>query len=119
MALLGRTLVELDDRDDVDLDPSRLTTRLDGLSDRVLTEAFAAAVGEVQEATGRYAPEWGEVMRLRRGSNDLRLSGGPDTLRAIYGRPDEDGAEPSTIPRRRTTPTRRPCSRSRSSSTPR
>jgi acyl-homoserine-lactone acylase len=34
---------------------------------------------------------WGEVNRLRRGDVDLPLDGGPDLLRAIYGRRSDDG----------------------------
>jgi penicillin amidase/acyl-homoserine-lactone acylase len=40
---------------------------------------------------GRLDPTWGEVNRLRRGSLDLPVAGGPDTLRAIEGEPDDDG----------------------------
>ncbi|TGY89238.1 hypothetical protein E5163_08960 [Marinicauda algicola] len=40
---------------------------------------------------GRLDPEWGEVNRLVRGEVSLPLDGGPDTLRAVYGRPAEDG----------------------------
>ena len=56
------------------------------------------ALAGVQEAIallnkhfGRLDPEWGAVNRLRRGSVDLPVDGGPDALRAIYGRPDPDG----------------------------
>ena len=40
---------------------------------------------------GRINVEWGKVNRLVRGDKNLPLGGGPDTLRAIYGRPQEDG----------------------------
>ncbi len=40
---------------------------------------------------GRLDPPWAEVNRLRRGTVDLPLGGGPDTLRAIYALPDADG----------------------------
>ena len=40
---------------------------------------------------GRVDPKWGEVNRLRRGKLDLPVDGGPDTFRALYGRPDPDG----------------------------
>jgi penicillin amidase/acyl-homoserine-lactone acylase len=40
---------------------------------------------------GRIDVEWGKVNRLVRGDKNLPLGGGPDTLRAIYGRPQEDG----------------------------
>lgn len=35
---------------------------------------------------GRLDPPWGEVNRLRRGQIDVPIGGGPDVLRAIYGR---------------------------------
>jgi len=40
---------------------------------------------------GRLDPEWGQVNRLRRGRVDLPIDGGPDTLRAVYGQPGDDG----------------------------
>lgn len=40
---------------------------------------------------GRLDPRWGEVNRLVRGDVSLPIDGGPDTLRAVYGRPSEDG----------------------------
>ena len=40
---------------------------------------------------GRIDPAWGEVNRLRRGAVDLPVDGAPDILRAIYGKPEEDG----------------------------
>lgn len=40
---------------------------------------------------GRLDPEWQEVNRLRRGSLDLPIGGGPDILHAVYGRPAADG----------------------------
>ncbi|MEP4484522.1 MAG: acylase [Halioglobus sp.] len=44
------------------------------------------------EATGRLDPEWGEVNRHVRGDINVAVGGGPDTLRAIYGRGiEEDG----------------------------
>ncbi len=45
----------------------------------------------LQHHYGRLDPLWSEVNRLRRGAVDIPLGGGPDTLRAIYGLPDEDG----------------------------
>ncbi len=40
---------------------------------------------------GQIDVEWGNVNRLVHGNKNLPLGGGPDTLRAIYGRPQEDG----------------------------
>ena len=40
---------------------------------------------------GRIDVEWGKVNRLVRGDKNLPLGGGPDTLRAIYGRLRDDG----------------------------
>ena len=40
---------------------------------------------------GQIDVEWRKVNRLVRGDKNLPLGGGPDTLRAIYGRPREDG----------------------------
>ncbi len=40
---------------------------------------------------GQIDIEWGKVNRLVRGDKNLPLGGGPDTLRAIYGLPQEDG----------------------------
>ncbi|MFB3079202.1 MAG: penicillin acylase family protein, partial [Lysobacterales bacterium] len=42
------------------------------------------------EAVGRIDPPWGEVNRHVRGELNLPVGGGPDTLRAIYGRGIED-----------------------------
>lgn len=47
---------------------------------------------ELKLLTGRIDPEWGEVVRLKRGDLSLPLNGGPDTLRAIYPQRDGDGA---------------------------
>ncbi|MET0272603.1 MAG: penicillin acylase family protein, partial [Phenylobacterium sp.] len=45
----------------------------------------------LKKAYGRVDPEWGEVNRLRRGTMDLPVDGGPDVYRAIYGKLDPDG----------------------------
>lgn len=47
-------------------------------------DAFREAVAYLEKHHGRIDPEWGEVNRLIRGGVNLPLSGGPDTLRAIY-----------------------------------
>ncbi|MEM1230124.1 MAG: acylase [Pseudomonadota bacterium] len=49
-------------------------------------------VATLETATGRLDPPWGEVNRHVRGSVNVPVGGGPDTLRAIYGRGlKEDG----------------------------
>lgn len=54
-------------------------------------ETLKAVMGELKARFGRIDPTWGEVNRIRRGSVDLPIDGGPDILRAVYGRPDTDG----------------------------
>lgn len=46
--------------------------------------AFREAVAWLKLHHGRVDPEWGEVNRLVRGAVSLPISGGPDTLRAVY-----------------------------------
>jgi acyl-homoserine-lactone acylase len=53
--------------------------------------ALKAAMADLKAHFGRIDPEWGEVNRIRRGKVDLAIDGGPDTYRAVYGRPDPDG----------------------------
>lgn len=47
-------------------------------------EALRQTAEELSAAYGRLDPEWGEVVRLKRGDVSLPLDGGPDTLRAVY-----------------------------------
>ena len=54
-------------------------------------EQLRQAAADLRKHFGRIDPEWGDVNRLVRGDKDLPLGGGPDTLRAIYGRPRGDG----------------------------
>ena len=54
-------------------------------------QMLKATVPMLKAAYGRVDPKWGEVNRLRRGKLDLPVDGGPDTFRALYGRPDPDG----------------------------
>ena len=54
-------------------------------------EQLQRASGNLVKHFGRIDVEWGKVNRLVRGDKNLPLGGGPDTLRAIYGRPQEDG----------------------------
>lgn len=54
-------------------------------------EALAAAIKTLKAGFGRIDPTWGEVNRIRRGEVDLPIDGGPDILRAVYGKPEKDG----------------------------
>ena len=49
------------------------------------------AIPILKKAYGRVDPEWGDVNRLRRGTLDVPVDGGPDTFRALYGGVDPDG----------------------------
>ena len=62
---------------------------LDTVSDEQLLTAFEQAMSHLQTHFGRLDVPWGQVNRLQRGSVDLPLGGGPDTLHAIYGVVDE------------------------------
>ena len=53
--------------------------------------ALKSSMADLKAHFGRIDPEWGEVNRIRRGKVDLAIDGGPDTYRAVYGRPDPDG----------------------------
>jgi acyl-homoserine-lactone acylase len=50
-----------------------------------------AAITSLKTHFGRLDPTWGQVNRIRRGSVDLAIDGGPDTFRAVYGLPQKDG----------------------------
>lgn len=66
--------------------------RLQGLEVPDAIETLKDAVAHLKQHWGRLDVPWGEVNRLRRGDTDLALGGGPDLLRAAYGRtPEEDG----------------------------
>ena len=63
-----------------------------GLKPAAVEEVFRGCVADFQRWFGRLDPPWGEVNRLVRGGESWPLNGGPDTLRAIYGRDlDDDG----------------------------
>ena len=57
----------------------------------VLVQRLTAAARLLQDRFGRIDVPWQDVLRLRRGKLDLALFGGPDLLRAVYGRPGKDG----------------------------
>ncbi|MEI9985289.1 MAG: acylase [Aliidongia sp.] len=54
-------------------------------------DTLHSAIKTLKEHFGRLDPEWGEVNRIRRGTVDLAIDGGPDTFRAVYGVPQPDG----------------------------
>ncbi len=56
-----------------------------------LVAGFQKAVASLKKNFGRVDPTWAEVNRLRRGTTDLGLGGGPDILHAVYGELQEDG----------------------------
>jgi acyl-homoserine-lactone acylase len=57
----------------------------------VLVQRLTAAARLLQDHFGRIDVPWHDVLRLRHGSVDIGLSGGPDLLHAVYGRPGSDG----------------------------
>jgi penicillin amidase/acyl-homoserine-lactone acylase len=57
----------------------------------VLVQRLAAAARLMHDRFGRIDVPWQDVLRLRHGKVDLGLSGGPDLLHAVYGRPGGDG----------------------------
>ena len=54
-------------------------------------DALRHAVKTLKTHFGRIDPEWGQVNRIRRGTLDLSIDGGPDTYRAVYGVSQTDG----------------------------
>ncbi|MCA8899973.1 MAG: acylase [Hyphomonas sp.] len=56
-------------------------------------DAFREAVSWLMEHHGRIDPEWGEVNKLERGGKTWPISGGPDTLRAVYPAAIRDDGE--------------------------
>jgi len=53
--------------------------------------SLKTASAELKRKFGRLDPEWGQVNRIRRGTVDLPIDGGPDTYRSVWGRPQPDG----------------------------
>lgn len=56
-----------------------------------LEKMFREACHYLQDHHGRLDVPWGEVNRMVRGSLNIRLGGGPDTLYAVYGTKQSDG----------------------------
>jgi acyl-homoserine-lactone acylase len=54
-------------------------------------DALRHAITNLKTHFGRIDPEWGQVNRIRRGTLDLAIDGGPDIYRAVYGVAQEDG----------------------------
>lgn len=50
------------------------------------TAAFKAAVADLTHYHGSVEVPYGDVFRLKRGNKNLAISGGPDILRAVYGK---------------------------------
>ena len=53
-------------------------------------QMLQATIPLLKKGYGRVDPEWREVNRLRRGTLDIPVDGGPDVYRALYGGPDLD-----------------------------
>ena len=53
--------------------------------------AFRECVSELIETYGKVDPLWSERNFIVRGNKKLSVQGGPDVLRAIYGRNDKEG----------------------------
>lgn len=56
-----------------------------------LRPALDEAMAYLKKHYGRFDPAWGQVNRLRRGSVNLPIPGGPDVFRAVYGKKGDDG----------------------------
>jgi acyl-homoserine-lactone acylase len=56
-----------------------------------LRPALDEAIAYLKKHYGRLDPTWGQVNRLRRGTVDLPIPGGPDVFRAVYGKKGDDG----------------------------
>jgi acyl-homoserine-lactone acylase len=52
---------------------------------------FEDCIDQIKDSFDRVDPLWSEVNFLMRGDLVLPIQGGPDTLRAVYGRPQDDG----------------------------
>jgi acyl-homoserine-lactone acylase len=59
-------------------------------------DALRHAVNTLKTHFGRIDPEWGQVNRIRRGTLDLPIDGGPDIYRAVYGAAQQDGTLAAT-----------------------
>jgi acyl-homoserine-lactone acylase len=60
-------------------------------SESQIIASLREAMQTLKTHFGRLDPEWGEVNRLRRGTVNLAIDGGPDIYRAVYGLKQPDG----------------------------
>ena len=68
-----------------------LRAHLDGKPGKAPVESLREAARKLKEHFGRVDPEWGQVNRMRRGTLDVAIDGGPDIFRGVYGDPQPDG----------------------------
>jgi acyl-homoserine-lactone acylase len=68
-----------------------LTAREERRAEPPLMDTLRATMKTLTDHFGRLDPEWGQLNRIRRGTVDLPIDGGPDTYRAVYGEPQPDG----------------------------
>jgi len=59
--------------------------------DPAFVDAFAHVAHKLKETHGRIDVPWHQVNRVRRGTVDLGIGGGPDILHAVYGAEIENG----------------------------
>ena len=68
-----------------------IRARLEGKAPKRLIDALREASRTLKTHFGRLDPEWGQVNRLRRGTLNLAIDGGPDIFRGVYGERQPDG----------------------------
>ncbi len=62
-----------------------------------ITSAFKQAVAQLVEHHGHVDVAYGDVMRIIHGDKNLPISGGPDTMRAVYGQTLNDEGQAMNI----------------------
>lgn len=68
-----------------------LRARLEGKAAKRPIDSLREAIQTLKTHFGRLDPEWGQVNRLRRGTLNLAIDGGPDIFRGVYGEKQPDG----------------------------